>query len=60
MIDRERLAQTFSRLVRIDSVSKEEKAISEVLCTILTSMDADISQDDAGEKIGGTRCEKDE
>jgi len=53
MIDRERLAQTFSRLVRIDSVSKEEKAISEVLCTILTSMDADISQDDAGEKIGG-------
>ena len=53
MIDRERLAQTFSRLVRIDSVSKEEKAISEVLCEILTSMEADIAQDDAGEKIGG-------
>jgi tripeptide aminopeptidase len=53
MIDRERLAQTFSRLVRIDSVSKEEKAISEELCAILTSMDADIAQDDAGEKIGG-------
>ena len=53
MIDRERLAQTFSRLVRIDSVSKEEKAISEELCAILTSMGADVVQDDAGEKIGG-------
>ncbi len=53
MIDRERLAQTFSRLVRIDSVSKEEKAISEVLCEILTSMEADVAQDDAGKKIGG-------
>ena len=53
MIDRERLTQTFSRLVRIDSVSKEEKAISKVLCEILTSMGADVAQDDAGEKIGG-------
>ena len=53
MIDRERLAQTFSRLVRIDSVSKEEKAISEALCAILASMEADIAQDDAGQKIGG-------
>ncbi|MBW2513675.1 MAG: M20/M25/M40 family metallo-hydrolase [Deltaproteobacteria bacterium] len=53
MIDRERLAQTFSRLVRIDSVSKEEKAISKVLCDILTSMGADVAQDDAGNKIGG-------
>lgn len=53
MIDRERLAQTFSRLVRIDSVSKEEKAISKVLCDILTSMGATVSQDDAGERIGG-------
>jgi tripeptide aminopeptidase len=53
MIDRDRLAQTFSRLVRIDSVSKEEKAISTVLCEILTSMGADVAQDDAGEKIGG-------
>jgi tripeptide aminopeptidase len=53
MINKERLAQTFSRLVRIDSVSKEEKAISEVLCEILASMDAQVAQDDAGEKIGG-------
>ena len=53
MIDRERLTQTFSRLVRIDSVSKEEKAISKVLCDILTSMGATVSQDDAGERIGG-------
>jgi len=53
MIEKERLAQTFSRLVRIDSVSKEEKAISEELCAILTSMGADVAQDDAGEKIGG-------
>jgi len=52
MIDKERLAQTFSRLVRIDSVSKEEKAISEVLCAILTSMEADVVQDDADKKIG--------
>lgn len=53
MIDRERLTQTFSRLVRIDSVSKEEKAISEVLCQILTSMGAEVAQDDAGKKFGG-------
>jgi tripeptide aminopeptidase len=53
MIDRERLAQTFSRLVRIDSVSKEEKAISDELCSILTSLGANVAQDDAGEKIGG-------
>jgi len=53
MIDRERLARTFSRLVRIDSVSKEEKAISEELCAVLASMGADVAQDDAGEKIGG-------
>lgn len=53
MIDRERLAQTFSRLVRIDSISKEEKAISDVLCRILSSMEANVAQDDAGEKIGG-------
>ena len=53
MIDRERLAQTFVRLVRIDSVSKEEKAIAEELCTILSAMGADIARDDAGEKIGG-------
>jgi len=53
MIDKERLVQTFSRLVRIDSVSKEEQAIAELLCEILTSMGADVAQDDAGEKIGG-------
>jgi tripeptide aminopeptidase len=53
MLDRDRLEKTFSRLVCIDSVSKEEKAISEVLCAILTSMEADVSRDDAGDKIGG-------
>jgi len=53
MINRERLAQTFSRLVRIDSVSKEEKAIANVLCELLTAMEADVAQDDAGVKIGG-------
>ena len=53
MINRERLAQTFQRLVRIDSVSKEEKAIAKVLCELLTAMEADVAQDDAGVKIGG-------
>jgi len=53
MIDTERLTQTFLRLVRIDSVSKEEKAVSKVLCDILTSMGADVAQDDAGKRIGG-------
>jgi tripeptide aminopeptidase len=53
MINRDRLAETFSRLVRIDSVSKEEGAISETLCEILSALGADITIDDAGKKIQG-------
>ena len=53
MINKERMADTFSKLVRIDSVSKEEGAIAETLCGILASLGGDIAQDHAGEKIGG-------
>jgi len=53
MINRERLAETFTALVKIDSVSKEEGELSTIIQVMLASLGADIVIDDAGEKIGG-------
>ncbi len=53
MINRERLAETFTALVKIDSVSKEEGKVSKMIQGMLASLGADIVIDDAGEKIGG-------
>ena len=53
MINTERLADTFSSLVRIDSVSREEKEVSIVLQKILKDLGAEIFMDDAGEKLNG-------
>ena len=52
MINSNRLAETFKFLVEIDSISKEESAISNEIRKILTSLGAEIVIDDAGEKIG--------
>jgi len=53
MVKRERLANTFMDLVRIDSVSKEEARVSEMIQKRLGSLGADVIVDNAGEKTGG-------
>ena len=52
MINIQRLADTFSSLVRIDSISREEKDVSEVIQKILKDLGAEIFIDKAGEKLG--------
>jgi len=52
MINPERLAETFSRLVQIDSVSRNEAAICSELQNILEAMGAETFVDDAGKSVG--------
>jgi len=52
MINHERLAEIFKKLVMIDSVSRQEAGISEVICRMLTPLNPDIHVDDAGLKTG--------
>ncbi len=52
-INRSGLTETFMRLVRIDSISKEEGAISDEIIKILKGLGAEIIIDGAGDKIGG-------
>lgn len=52
MINPERLAETFSRLVQIDSVSRNEAAICGELRNILETMGAETVVDDAGKAVG--------
>lgn len=52
MINEERLADGFMRLVRIDSESKYEGKICEHLQDILRKMGAEIHVDEAGQKVG--------
>ena len=53
MINRDRLANTFMELVRIDSVSRDEARVSGMIQKILESLGADVVFDNAGEKTGG-------
>lgn len=53
MINRDRLADTFKSLVKIDSISKSEADFSDELRNILESMGAETIVDNAGEKVGG-------
>ena len=53
MIDQNRLAQTFQRLVSIDSVSKEESRLAHALVVTLESVGAETKIDDADKEIGG-------
>ncbi|MDL1969154.1 MAG: peptidase T, partial [Deltaproteobacteria bacterium] len=52
MINRDRLLKTFTHLVEIDSVSKDEKRICREIRAILESMGAETFVDSAGEKTG--------
>lgn len=52
MINTDRLADLFMRLVQIDSESKREGKICEALQDLLRSMGAEIHVDEAGQKVG--------
>ncbi len=53
-ISRERLTSLFLDLVRIDSHSRQERAVAERLARELGGLGADVWIDDAGTKVGGT------
>ncbi len=53
MINSKRLADGFTELVQIDSISKKEKAVAQVLEKQLTRMGATVTYDQAQKKIGG-------
>jgi len=53
MVNQDRLAQTFTSLVQIDSVSKNEAAVCAKIREILSELGAKITTDNAGELIGG-------
>jgi tripeptide aminopeptidase len=53
MIDRERMAGIFTELVRIDSVSKMEREVSNRLVQRLEALGAEVIRDRAGEAVGG-------
>ena len=52
MINRDRLLETFTHLVGIDSVSKDEEGICREISEIFESMGAETFVDNAGEKTG--------
>ena len=53
MINRQRLAETFMRLVSIDSESRDEKNVSDHIRQMLLPVAAEMHIDRAGEKVGG-------
>ncbi|MFZ5563611.1 MAG: M20/M25/M40 family metallo-hydrolase, partial [Thermodesulfobacteriota bacterium] len=53
MINRERLADTFVSLVKIDSESRNEKAVCAFLADLFQAMGGAAVVDDAGARIGG-------
>jgi tripeptide aminopeptidase len=53
MVNQDRLAGMFKFLIEIDSISREERAISKEIKNILDSMGAETFVDGAGDKIGG-------
>ena len=53
MINQERIKNLLLELVRIDSVSREERDVAERIKQICEEMGAEVFIDDAGEKVGG-------
>jgi len=51
MVDEKRLVEGFMELVRIDSVSKEEKDLADYLLKKLKKLGLEVMVDQAGEKI---------
>src|SRR5918992_2325984 len=53
MINQERIKNLLLELVRIDSVSREERDVAERIKKYCEEMGAEVFIDDAGEKVGG-------
>ncbi len=53
MINRERLLAEFFELIRIDSPTKKERQIGDILKSSLESLGMTVTEDDAGRTIGG-------
>ncbi len=53
MINRERIVDDFISLVKIDSLSKQERKMADALLEKLKAMGLDPHEDDTGSKIGG-------
>jgi len=54
MINHERIVADFMSLVQINSPTKNERQIADVLTTRLTQLGCTVSEDSAGKKIGGS------
>ncbi len=53
MVKRDRIVDEFIELVKIDSLTRQEREMADRLKEKLQSMGLDVYEDDAGEKIGG-------
>jgi tripeptide aminopeptidase len=53
MINQERIKNLLLELVRIDSISREERGVAERIRALCEEMGAEVEVDDAGEKVGG-------
>lgn len=53
MVNRDRMVEEFMELVRIDSLTKNERKMADVLKRKLGELGLDVVEDGAGEKIGG-------
>jgi len=54
MVNRQRLVDTFTSLVPIDSLTRGERAMADELAARLRALGLEPREDDTGEKIGGT------
>lgn len=54
MVNKERMVEEFLQLVRIDSLSKNERQMADTLKQKLQQMGFEVIEDDAGKKVGGT------
>jgi tripeptide aminopeptidase len=52
-INSQRLAQSFMELVRIDSISRQERMVGSVLIDRLKALGAQVMVDQAGQQVGG-------
>lgn len=53
-VNQQRLVDEFLELVQIDSASKNERQIADALLTKLRALKVAVTEDNSGEKIGGT------
>ena len=53
-INQQRLVDEFLELVKIDSASKDERLMADALIAKMGALGFAVTEDDAGEKIGGT------